>query len=474
VYSDGGIVAGTADRILGGVFTVSGAVVDSVHNVGPVTTYGSNDMVLDNWGEVDRWIAEAKVTSHGPSAIGFVNFGSINVLEVRALIETFGEGSRGFNVYDGVVQSAEFEPVVTHANGAVGIQISRPVRRISVKRGILTYGGVGTSLVKGVLTQLPATALSIKPGGSAQVISVSGGLNTRGKGIEPLELHGVLSTKASSTRPRLEPCEPFTAGREAVVDTERLDIDDPQTAMRHFCFAATPLTFLRSKSERHPQTQSQERAPAGHIATRLSRAIAPSISIDGPQRSEREQQSYLPLGGSTIAIEESLNGPFKLLVLPLTGVLEHDRPTSVDDILRGPILIVVRIPGRLFVVLRHGIANAVALNSGLHVFGGLFEGKLGRMDAYHNETLVLISVVKPGDVGQSVDTVVATVCPEIDQDDFAAQVRDIERAGVQPSFDADKVRRSSMSARQCRACASLGVVSAMAEREQAGHAKRSK
>jgi hypothetical protein len=194
VYSDGGIVAGTADRISGGVFTVSGAIVDFVHNLGPVTTYGSNDMVLDNWGEVDRWIAEAKVTSHGPSAIGFVNFGNINVLEVRAPIETFGEGSRGFNVYDGVVQSSEFERVVTHADGAVGIQISRPVHSISVKRGIVTYGGVGTSLVKGVLAQLPATALSIKPGGSARVISVSGGLNTHGKGIEPLELHGPIET----------------------------------------------------------------------------------------------------------------------------------------------------------------------------------------------------------------------------------------------------------------------------------------
>jgi hypothetical protein len=194
VYSDGGILAGTADRISGGVFTVSGAVVDFVHNLGPVTTYGSNDMVLDNWGEVDRWVAEGKVTSHGSSAIGFVNFGTINILDVRAPIETFGEGSRGFNVYDGVVHSSEFERVVTHADGAVGIQISRPVRRISVKRGIVTYGGVGTSLVKGVLTQLPAIALSIKPGGSAQDISISGGLNTHGKGIEPLELHGAVQT----------------------------------------------------------------------------------------------------------------------------------------------------------------------------------------------------------------------------------------------------------------------------------------
>jgi hypothetical protein len=40
----------------------------------------------------------------------------------------------------------------------------------------VTYGGVGSSLVKGVVMQLPAIALSIKPGGSAQEIAIEGGL----------------------------------------------------------------------------------------------------------------------------------------------------------------------------------------------------------------------------------------------------------------------------------------------------------
>ena len=40
-----------------------------------MTTYGPNDMVLDNWGTVDRWISDDKVTSFGSSGIGFVNFG---------------------------------------------------------------------------------------------------------------------------------------------------------------------------------------------------------------------------------------------------------------------------------------------------------------------------------------------------------------------------------------------------------------
>jgi hypothetical protein len=168
IYSDGGIAAGTPDRISGGVFVVNGAVVDSVCNLGPVTTHFPNDMVLDNWGTVESWTADEKITSFGPSAIGFVNFGTVNILKIKAPIETFGLGARGFNVCAGTVLDAEFDRVVTRADGAVGIQISRPIGRLAVRRGVATFGGIGESLVKGVVTRLPATALSIKLGGTAR------------------------------------------------------------------------------------------------------------------------------------------------------------------------------------------------------------------------------------------------------------------------------------------------------------------
>ena len=48
VVTDGGIAAGTPDKISGGVFVVSGAIVDKVLNTAEVTTHGQNDMVLDN------------------------------------------------------------------------------------------------------------------------------------------------------------------------------------------------------------------------------------------------------------------------------------------------------------------------------------------------------------------------------------------------------------------------------------------
>jgi hypothetical protein len=46
--------------------------------------------------------------------------------------------------------------------------------------------------MKGVVQNLSAIALSIKPGGSAQFIKIDGGLKTRGKNISPLEQQGTV------------------------------------------------------------------------------------------------------------------------------------------------------------------------------------------------------------------------------------------------------------------------------------------
>ncbi len=214
IHSDGGIAPGTADRIAGGVFILQETEVNLVSNLGSVTTYGANDMALDNWGRVERWHAHAKVTTYGPTAIGFVNLGQLGRLTVDALLETHGLGACGFNSGEvggpapdaaaqadgdgarspvlnaGAVQQAVFERIVTRGDGAVGIQISTPVGRILARRGIETYGGVGASLARGVVTDLAAVALSVKPGGSAREVVVEGGLTTHGRGIEAIELHG--------------------------------------------------------------------------------------------------------------------------------------------------------------------------------------------------------------------------------------------------------------------------------------------
>lgn len=211
VNSDGGITPGTADRIGGGVFVLQGAEIDEVRNVGPVTTYGANDMVLDNWGRVERWHALAKVSSHGPAGIGFVNLGALGTLRLDALLETHGLGACGFNcgefkadageglpvrggirVIDGAVREAIFERVVTRGDGAVGIQVAVAIGTVRVRGGIETFGGTGASLARGVVMQLPAVALSIKPGGAVRELVVDDGLMTHGAAIEAIELHGQI------------------------------------------------------------------------------------------------------------------------------------------------------------------------------------------------------------------------------------------------------------------------------------------
>jgi hypothetical protein len=192
IHTHGGIPAGTPDLISGGVFVLSGAIVDEVVNERAVTTYGQNDMVLDNWGDVRSWRATAPVTSRGPSGIGFVNFGRLERLDVQAPVQTFGTGARGFNVYDGSLDHASFESIATHGDGSTGVQVSKPLRLLEVRGDISTEGGEGMSLVKGVQMTLKAVALSVKPGGSIGKATIGGELRTSGADVITLEVEGEI------------------------------------------------------------------------------------------------------------------------------------------------------------------------------------------------------------------------------------------------------------------------------------------
>ena len=194
IVTDGGIEPGTPDLNSGGVFVVSGARVAAVINDGPVTTMGANDMVLDNWGEVGAWTARAPVTSHGPSGIGFVQFGTLDRLDVQAPVTTHGVGARGFNVYDGSLDSARFQSITTHADGAVGIQVSKDLPVLDITDSVTTFGGRGTSLVRGRQIRLSAIALSIQPGGRIGRLSVGGSLSTHGDEVVTLDVEGILGT----------------------------------------------------------------------------------------------------------------------------------------------------------------------------------------------------------------------------------------------------------------------------------------
>lgn len=188
IFTDGGIVKGTPDKITGGVFVVSGAKVERVENNGPVTTYGANDMVLDLWGETPEWVATAPITSHGPSGIGFVNFGQMGDLTIAAPIKTTGGGARGFNLYDGYIKSATFESIATTGDGSIGIQVSRPMGPLTVHGDVTTTGSEGSSLVKGVQMTLKAVGVSIKAGADMEALRIEGTVSTEGKDLSSVEV----------------------------------------------------------------------------------------------------------------------------------------------------------------------------------------------------------------------------------------------------------------------------------------------
>src|SRR6185312_15767592 len=190
IYSNGMIPFGQPNIITGGVFIVNGTKIKSIVNNGALTTYGVNDMVLDTWGQVEKWTAEKPITSYGPSGIGFVNFGVVDEFEAKDKIETFGLGARGFNQYDGTVGKAVFNSITTHGNGSIGMQFSKAVGSIEVKNGIVTNGSEGQSLVKGVLFSLPADAVSVKPGGEIRQLAISGGITTNGDNVHSYNVEG--------------------------------------------------------------------------------------------------------------------------------------------------------------------------------------------------------------------------------------------------------------------------------------------
>lgn len=210
VYSNGMIPTGQPNLITGGIFIVYGAYVKSIVSNGLVETYGTNDMVLDVWGKVDKWVTKEKVVSYGPSGIGFVNFGSVGFFQAEKAVETYGLGARGFNQYDGTITEAIFHDIVTEGDGSIGMQFSMPVGKIVLENGVTTKGSVGQTLVKGEIKTLHADAISVLKGGEIKELVVQGNLVTEGNDVvgyhvnggqvHKLSLDGELITKGQESK----------------------------------------------------------------------------------------------------------------------------------------------------------------------------------------------------------------------------------------------------------------------------------
>lgn len=190
VYSNGMIPTGQPTLITGGIFIVYGAYAKEIVSNGEVVTYGTNDMVLDNWGKIGKWTVKSDVKSFGASGIGFVNFGDVDDFRLEKGITTYGIGARGFNQYDGTIKNAYFESIKTMADGSIGIQISKPVGNITIGSEISTAGSIGETLVKGVIKNLQADAISVLEGGEINKLEILGNIKTSGENVVNYHING--------------------------------------------------------------------------------------------------------------------------------------------------------------------------------------------------------------------------------------------------------------------------------------------
>ncbi|MDO5302213.1 MAG: hypothetical protein Q4E76_06920 [Tissierellia bacterium] len=190
VHSNGMIPTGQPNLITGAIFVVYGVHAKEIISQGPTTTYGTNDMVLDVWGQVDQWTVKGKVTSYGSSGIGFVNFGVVKNFHAQAPIETYGLGARGFNQYDGTIENARFTRIKTAGDGSIGMQFSKPVGTITIEEAVTTQGATGETLVKGVLKELQAHAISVLEGGSIRQLNLLGDLHVQGEDVAAYHISG--------------------------------------------------------------------------------------------------------------------------------------------------------------------------------------------------------------------------------------------------------------------------------------------
>lgn len=190
IYANGMIPSGQPNLITGGIFIVYGTRVKDLHSKGSVTTYGTNDMVLDVWGKVDQWLVDGPVTSYGASGIGFVNFGEVDHFQAKGAITTYGLGARGFNQYDGTIQHASFKRIETFGDGSIGMQYSKPVGTIIIEEDVVTHGSLGETLVKGQIKELQADGISVLEGGHIDHLQVKGDIRVLGDQVVGYHING--------------------------------------------------------------------------------------------------------------------------------------------------------------------------------------------------------------------------------------------------------------------------------------------
>lgn len=134
-------------------------------------------------------------------------------------------GARGFNQYDGTIDEAFFEKITTVSDGSIGMQFSKPVGKITLGSGVETTGSRGKILVKGVIQELFADAISVLEGGEIRELNIRSDLVTRGSQVATYHVNGGTVKKLNLKGEIIaegKDAQPVTIENEGSSDTSQL------------------------------------------------------------------------------------------------------------------------------------------------------------------------------------------------------------------------------------------------------------
>src|SRR3954463_10048186 len=130
--------------------------------------------------------------------------------------------------------------------------------------------------------------------------------------------------------------------------------------------------------------------------------------------------------------------------MPLALANQTNPTVSVQEVECRPGVVAPCAPGLVSVILSDGEADAECWDHGLDIGPDTLEAELRCMHANNLQTLRSVVGVPAVHVRQRPPPVDTGVGAELDQRHLPAQPGDSERSGgVQPSSDADKLRRRS-------------------------------
>ena len=116
-------------------------------------------------------------------------------------------------------------------------------------------------------------------------------------------------------------------------------------------------------------------------------------------------------------------------------------PLRIDEIEGRPIVVIESMPDRIVVIDRDRILDPHVLGGPANVLEVVLKGELRRVHADHHHSVILVFLGPRADIGKGAQPVDAGVGPEVDEDDFSAQVGRREWRRIEPRGRATQRRQ---------------------------------